>query len=210
MGKILTSVVLMLLASVTVSGQDISNCSLDAINSQVAAKARLFCKYVVAVGSSAGQEGDAGEAQKGDIIRNRVPRLFWDYPKRVMVTTNGRNGKIIKRRSMSGYFASLRAQARGGSFTSRSYELHYVGIKPQAGGKGSGAFRLKETTGDGCKVYVSTIVVEQIYHYITWRPEGTSVLEEKDVKELEVSVLAKPNGKAEIYLGDVTRAYRIK
>ena len=61
----------MLLVTGTVSGQDISNNSLDAINSQVAAKARLFCKYVTHVWASAGEKGAVCESQKGDIIRNR-------------------------------------------------------------------------------------------------------------------------------------------
>ena len=208
MKKILSIIIIMSISSY-IQAQDINSYHLEAINSQVAAKARLFCKYVVAVGSSAGQKGAVPEAQKLDITRNRVPRLFYNYESRYMQTTNGRNGKIVKRQPMSQYFTKLRKQAANGTSTTRKYELRYVGIKPQTAGKDKSVFKIKETTSDGCTLYVSTIVIDQIYHVVTWGgKEGPTIIEEHDQKEMEVNILAQPNGKANVYLGDVTRVYR--
>lgn len=204
---ILTIMLLMMISGVA-HAQDINN-DIQAINAQVQALARLFCKYVVAVGSTPGQPGAVSDAQKAAIINDKVPRLFYQYDQRYMVTTNGRNGKVVKRRQMRQYFNSLRAQSASRLNTARSYELSFVGFLPTTGGKKT-VWRLKEVAADGSSIYYSTIMIDQIYHRIRWNSEGgITVTEEHDYKELEVNVLTKPSGRYQVFLGDVKRAYRV-
>ena len=208
MKKLLYFIAFMLVVT-AINAQELKINDIHAINSALAAQSRLFCKYVVAVGSSSGQKGAANDVQKNDIIRNRVPRLFWNYNERYMLTTNGKNGSVIKKRSMSQYFNNLKAQSKCGPATSRSYELRFIGVIPQAGGKNPDLY-VMGTTCDGCIVYGGKVLIDQIYYVINWTQEGAIVKEEHDMKELEVNVLAKPNGKFQVLLGDVKKANRIK
>ena len=185
------------------------NDNMDAYLAEISRKARLFCKYVVAVGTSPGQNGAVSEKEKNDIINNRVKGLFWNYSARKMIVTNGKTGELIRDLKMSAYFNNLKAQAKSRVNETRTYELRYMGIKPSGKGINNKSFVLKRTLPDGSKLYASNIIIDQIYHVIKWTPEGPVVKEEHDVKVMEVNVLEKPSGKTSIYLGDVTQAYRI-
>lgn len=206
MKKILSFVVLSLLFISISYAQTAFN--ETAISKQVASKAKTFCQYVVNVGTTPGQVGAVSDAAKNDIIRNRVPGLFWDYYEapRKMLTTNGPNGNIIKSRKMYDYFKNLKAQANSGINEARTYELRYVGMVPKVDGK---KIVYKCTLSDGCKLYGATIKIEQVYHVLTFTKEGTvTVKEEFDVKDFEVNVVVKPSGMSQVFLGDVKRAKR--
>ena len=209
MKKILSFVVLSLLSICITYAQAVFN--ETAISKQVASKAKTFCQYVVNVGTTPGQTGAVSDAVKNDIIRNRVPGLFWDYYEapRKMLTTNGPNGNIIKKRKMYDYFNNLKAQANSGLNQARTYELHYVGIVPSVNEPIDSKFVYKCTLSDGCKLYGATIRIEQVYHVLTFTPEGTVIVKEEfDVKDYEVNVVVKPSGKSQVFLGDVKRAKR--
>lgn len=210
MKKILSFVVLSLLSISISYAQAIFN--ETAISKQVASKANTFCQYVVNVGTTPGQVGAVSYAKKNDIIRNRVPGLFWNYYEapRYMLTTNGPNSKIVKsRKKMYDYFTNLKVQANSGINQARTYELRYVGIVPNENKPKDSKFVYKCTLSDGCKLYGATIRIEQVYHVLTFTPEGTVIVKKEfDVKDLEVNVVVKPSGKSQVFLGDVTRAKR--
>lgn len=195
--------------------QGINEANVNTIISQVNSRAKTFCEYVVAVGTTPGQPGAVSESQKSDIIRNRVPGLFWDYYEapRKMKTTNGPNGKVIKTRRMSDYFVSLKAQSNGSLTRARIYELRFEGIisKNKSDNDIKG-FHFEKKLSDGCELWSATIRIKQVYRVIN--PTATSVegktVErfETDLKDYKVYAIIKPNGKVGVYLGDVTRAQR--
>ena len=59
--------------------QSLNETNIGAIKKQVEAKAKTFCKYVVAIGTSPGQKGAVADDVKLDMIRNQVPGLFYEY-----------------------------------------------------------------------------------------------------------------------------------
>ena len=194
----------------TSSAQSINATNINAIKKQVENKAKTFCNYVVAVGTTAGQTGAVTDEAKTDIIRNRVPGLFWDYYEapRYMLTTNGPNGKIIRKRKMSDYFVSLKSQSRGTINSARRYELRYVGI---VGNGSTEGFKRERILSDGCELWSATVRIKQLYHKIDFHSptaDGRAVEQvEGTFKDYTVYVIVKPNGKAGVYLGDVKRAY---
>jgi len=203
--------VIFLLLSVNVSfAQTLNDTNIKAINKQVEAKAKTFCKYVVSVGTSPGQKGAVADDVKLDIIRNQVPGLFYEYSEapRMMITSYA-NGNKTRKRKMSDYFSNLRKQSNSGLNTARRYELRYVGISSNGD---IGGFRYDRTTSDGCKLYVATIVIRQLYHKIDLNSpnvDGRAVETlEDESKVYEVYALVKPNGKAGVFLGDVKRMYK--
>lgn len=183
--------------------------NINAIKRQIENKAKVFCNYVVAVGTTAGQSGAVSMAVKNDIINNHVPGLFWDYYEapRYMLTTNGPNGKVIKRRKMSAYFTSLKFQSRENLNYARKYELRYEGF---VNGATSG-FKYVRTLSDGCELWSTTIRIKQLYHMINFNSpttDGRAIDRvETTVKDFEVYVVKKPNGKVGVFLGNVKRAY---
>lgn len=190
--------------------QTLNDANIDAIKKQVEAKAKTFCKYVVAVGTSPGQKGAVSEEVKNDIVRNQVPGLFYEYYEapRVMITSYA-NGSKTRKRKMSDYFSNLKRQSNTGINSARRYELRYVGISSNGD---LGGFRYSRTTSDGCKLYVATIIIRQLYHKIDLNsPNADDRAVEKiedESKVYEVYALVKPNGKAGVFLGDVKRMYK--
>ena len=179
---------------------------------QISAKANTLCKYIVAVGTSIGQPGSVGNAEKDIIIKNRVPTLFWNYKEdpRYMKTTNGAHGDVIRKRPMYIYFSNLKTQSENKLNTKTIYELRYVGIINDNKSKG---LTFERTLADGCKLYSTIIRIRQRYHQINLSSlgiEGKSIEKiEDDIKDYKVYIVIKPNGKAGVFLGDVSRAKRV-
>lgn len=211
MKKYVTLIALSVLGVSISFAQSINNINIEAIEKQIESKAMTFCKYVVAVGTTAGQVGAVSDEAKTDIIKNRVPGLFWDYEEapRYMLTTNGPYGKTIRKRKMSDYFKNLRAQSRSGLNSARKYELRYEGII--VNNKNSFKFKLEKTLSDGSELWSTIIRIAQIYTRIDFNspnPDNRVVIwHEINKKDFRVYVIIKPNGKAGVYLGDVKRAY---
>lgn len=210
MKKVVIIITLSVLGVCISFAQSINNANIDAIKKQVENKAKTFCKYVVAVGTTAGQAGAVADDTKTDIIRNRVPGLFWDFYEapRYMLTTNGPHGEIIRKRKMSDYFISLKAQSRGAINSARKYELRYVGI---VGNGNTDGFKRERILSDGCELWSTMVRIKQLYHKINFRSPNADYRAveqvETTVKDYIVYVIIKPNGKAGVYLGDVKRAY---
>lgn len=179
---------------------------------EITAKANTLCKYIVAVGTSVGQPGSVGNAEKDVIINNRVPTLFWNYKEdpRYMKTTAGADGAIIRKRPMYIYFSNLKTQSENKLNTKTIYELRYEGIINDNKSKG---LSFERTLSDGCKLYSTIIRIRQRYHQINLSSlgvEGKSIEKiEDDIKDYKVYIVVKPNGKAGVFLGDVSRAKRI-
>ncbi len=200
----------LLACSISACAQSVND-NADVFTSEIGRKARLFCKYVIAVGTTPGKKGSVPDAEKNKIIFNRVPGLFWNYFEgpRYMLVTNGKNGNLVRKKRMHNYFLNLKAQSKTPFNEARVYELRYTGIKPS--GKGDGkTFVLKRTLSDGSKLFASKAAFRQIYHTVKITPEGPEIHEEEDIKILEVFVLQKPSGNANVYLGDIVQAIRIK
>lgn len=184
--------------------------NMQNVNAQVRAKAQTLCQYIVNVGTTAGQPGSVSDSEKDNIVRNRVPGLFWEYNEapRKMITTYA-NGQRTKTHKMSDYFTALKTQSKTGINRARTYELRYVGI---VGNGETKDFTYVGVTADGCKLYKNIIRICQTYHIInlgaTSREGQITEKTEVDYKDIEVQLVVKPNGKAGVYLGDVTRAYR--
>lgn len=215
MKKVVILITLSVLGVYISFAQSINNANIDAIKikKQVEVKAKTFCKYVVAVGTTVGQAGAVADDAKTDIIRNRVPGLFWDYYEapRYMLTTNGPHGEIIRKRKMSDYFVSLKAQSRGSINSARKYELRFVGFANKNKKEGLEGFHFERYLSDGCELWSTTVIIKQFYHKINFASptaDGRAVEQvETTIKDYKVYVIIKPNGKAGVYLGDVERAY---
>ena len=185
---------------------------VTAFEKQISAKAKTLCKYIVAVGTTTGQPGSVGHAEKEIIIKNKVPVLFWNYKEdpRYMKTTSGANGTVIRKRPMYIYFSNLKTQSENKLNTKTIYELRYEGI---INDNKSTGLTFERTLSDGCKLYSTIIRIRQRYHQINLSSlgiEGKSIEKiEDDIKDYKVYIIIKPNGKAGVFLGDVKRAKRI-
>ena len=179
---------------------------------EIKAQANTLCKYIVAVGTSIGQPGSVGNAEKDIIIKNRVPTLFWNYKEdpRYMKTTSGADGTVIRKRPMYIYFSNLKTQSENKLNAQTIYELRYDGIINDNKSKG---LTFERTLADGCKLYSTIIRIRQRYHQINLSSlgiEGKSIEKiEDDIKDYKVYIVIKPNGKAGVFLGDVYRAKRV-
>lgn len=198
-----------------VQAQGINEANVNSIIRQVNNRAKTFCEYVVAVGTTQGQPGYVSDRQKDDIIRNRVPGMFWDYYEapRMMKTTNGPYGNVIKTRKMSDYFISLKSQSRGSITQARVYELRFMGfVSKNKTDNDIKGWHFERHLSDGCELWSATIRIKQIYRVIN--PSAVSMegkiveKSEIDLKDYKVYAIIKPNGKVGVFLGDVTRAQR--
>lgn len=213
MKKIILFGIFAICSTIVCAQNGINSTNIIAIIKQVNIRAKTFCDYVVAVGTSIGQPGSVSNAQKNDIIRNRVPGLFWDYYEapRIMKTTNGPHGQVVKTRKMSDYFVSLKAQSKGSLTNARVYELRFVGFVGDKDPRTKG-FHFERNLSDGCQLWSATIRIKQTYRIIN--PSAPTiegkVVEKEDIdfKDYKVYAIVKPNGKVGVFLGDVTRAQR--
>lgn len=190
--------------------QTFAQVSIDvtAFETAIKAKANTLCEYIVAVGTSTGQSGSVSDIKKNNIIRNDVPRLFYNYEDRYMKTT-GSYGKVYSKK-MSIYFNNLKAQSRGDLNKKIIYELSYDGIITQ---NTSNGLKYEGIDSHGCKIYSTTIRIKQRYYQINlsaYGIEGKSIEKiEDDIKDYKVYIVIKPDGKAGVFLGDVYRAKRV-
>lgn len=195
--------------------QTLSNAEINELEVSVRDKARKLCEYIVKVGTSPGQEGSVSSSLKQEIVDKKVPKLFYDYDKRYMLTTK-RNGTVTKRQRMYTYFSNLKKQSEENKINvARKYELSYSGIINKKSNY-KGWYYLGKLS-DGCLLYMAVIRIKQIYHLIDLnaskkenRIVEKSKTDEVTTKEFKVYALEKPDGTYGIFLGDVTRAYDTK
>jgi len=206
----LVSICLLVISFSTANAQSLDGANMDTIGKAVARLAKTFCSYVVAVGTSPGQVGAVSDDQKNEIIRNRIPGLFWDYYEapRYMITTSGPHGEKTNKRRMSDYFLNLLAQSRKGLNSARKYELRFDGIVVNGD---TSHFQFQQVLSEGSELWSATIRIKQRYYLIDLNSSTADgrVEERTDttVKYLIVYLIKKPNGKSGVYLGDVKRAY---
>lgn len=206
----LASIFLLVMSLSATNAQSLDTTKIDAIGKAVSRLAKTFCSYVVAVGTTPGQVGAVSDDQKDEIIRNRIPGLFWDYYEapRYMITTSGPHGERKNKRRMADYFLNLKAQSRNGLNSARKYELRFDGIVVNGD---TSHFQFLRALSDGTELWSATIRIKQTYYLIDLNSStADGRVEERTettVKEHIVYLVKKPNGKTGVYLGDVKRAY---
>ena len=108
------------------------------------------------------------------------------------------------------YFPNLKMQSENKLNTKTIYELRYEGVIQSDKSDG---LTFERTLSDGCKLYSTIIRIKQKYHEINFSAKGVEGMSvektEEDFKDYKVYIVIKPNGKAEVFLGDVYRAKRV-
>ncbi|MBR2628589.1 MAG: hypothetical protein IKD24_02775 [Alistipes sp.] len=140
----------------------INDLGLQAIMDQVDRKANKLCEYIMNIGSS---RSLLSLQEKDIIIRNEVPRLFWEYKQRKMTTSSGANGTIIKTKSMENYFINLLRQSNQPTNREVRYELFYDKVFADENIRNLDSWeRLPDR--DNCRVWRQTIRFTQAYYII--------------------------------------------
>lgn len=162
-----------------------------------------YCRSIEMIGNT-----NSGLSMKQrDSVRTKVmPKLFINYPERVMKTTGGALGKTVRTKKMSAYLIALQNQSAPTLNQQRTYELLFEYHTDQD----TGVFwELYKEYPDGSKEYHGTITVYQTYeHHHMQGGEIRYRRDEEDVKEIR-AIKKVVRGEVQVGLGDVLRAERL-
>ena len=185
---------------------------LSALADDISSKAEQLCEYIVAVGST---NSGVSDARKDEIIRYNLKPLFWNYYERVMKTTGGAYGTVVRTKPMQQYFTNLKAQARYNPSRQVKYELAYDEVYSINTLLDLDSWEKLDNLSDGCVVWRNSIKIRQKYFVIDYtlnnseRPGSSKISHfEQDDKYLYVYIIQTPNKQNIARLGDVYMTIR--
>lgn len=215
MKKLKFIVILFFCTVVNVYAQDKQNFNrmqLKTLADDIAAKAEQLCEYIVVVGSS---NSGVSDEDKDAIIRYGLNPLFWNYADRVMKTTGGAYGAVVRTKPISQYFVNLKAQAQFNLNRQIKYEVAYDEVYSINTLYDVDSWEKMEYLSDGCEVWRNSIKLRQKYYVIDYalnNPElpynGKITHLEGDDKYLYVYIIKTPKNENIARLGDVYMAIR--
>lgn len=162
-----------------------------------------YCRSIEMIGNT---RSGLTMKQRDSVRTKVVPQLFIDFPVRLMKTTGGELGRIVRTKKMSAYLIALQRQSAPVLNQQRTYELLFEYHTDQD----TGVFwELYKEHPDGSKEYHGTINVYQTYEY--HQMQGGEIRyrrDEEDVKEIR-AIKKVVKGEVQVGLGDVLRAERL-
>lgn len=155
-----------LLISINVSNAqetiELSESTLRSVMDQVDLKAKKLCQYIIDIGSS---KTLMTNDQKSRIINDEIPFLFWKYDERLMTTSSGYKGSVVRQQYIWQYFIKLHRQSIKPFNKEVKYELMYDKVYSDSKIKDLESWEMCEEY-DNCKVWRQTIRFSQTYYVI--------------------------------------------
>lgn len=194
---------------------EISATGIQAVMDQIDKKAKTLCQYIVDIGSSKSQ---ISHERKDYIIKNELPLLFWRFEQRIVTTSSGVNGNIIRKKPILNYFLNLQRQSKTAINKEVRYELMYDKVYSDSKIKDVESWeRLPDY--DNCQVWRQTVRLTQTYYVLNQDFNGNFefwsnqkvVKKEVDRKYMYVYLIVrKDDSKKLALIGDIYMVERLE
>lgn len=193
---------------------NLSDAALSAVVDQIDRKAQTLCECISYIGSS---HSKLTMSQKQDIIKYDIPNLFWIYKDRIVTTSSGVKGSVIRKKTIIQYFQNLLRQSKQPINREVRYELMYDKVFSDDSIKDLESWERCDDQ-DNCQVWRQKVRFVQKYYIIShdinqnveiWEREKV-VREEIDQKYMYVYLIVRKDDKRKIaLLGDIYMTERL-
>lgn len=204
MKKKLASLLLMLCMGLTSFAQTSKSETEDEVFKKLNTLANSLCECIIKIGST---DSGLSDTERDRIRLKVVPTLFIKYEKRIMKTTGGLYGNIIREKEMPDYFIALKNQSRKVLNRSRTYRVYPEIITNKDGI----VWTHEKEYDDGSIQEYATIILHQIYELSFENSSDIGWKKHVEVDQKEIKVIRlKQDGEIIYGLGDVTNVERME